>query len=144
MSKYVLDASAVLRYLDREPGFETVKRLLKESLTGETEVLMSAVNWGEVVYVLMRAHPGEAGRELAGKLRSTPLQIVPADIPDSEGAAIFKQEFNVPYADAFAGNLALREAAVLVTADFDFKRVPNHVLKIEFLPEKKSKGSKRN
>jgi hypothetical protein len=47
-----------------------------------------------------------------------------------------KERFHLPYADAFAGSLALRRAATLVTADFDFKSLPSGTLKIDFLPRK--------
>jgi predicted nucleic acid-binding protein len=49
---------------------------------------------------------------------------------------VFKCDYKVPYADAYAGSLALRENATLVTADFDFKNVPAGSMKIEFLPAK--------
>lgn len=44
----------------------------------------------------------------------------------------------MPHTDAFAGSLAFREKATLVTADFDFKSA-TRTIKIEFLPDKKSK-----
>src|SRR6266568_4482371 len=101
MSTYVLDASALLRYLDREPGFDRVAGLLKRATRGGIGLLVSAVNWGEMASVLYQVHAEEAGR--------------------------FKQDFKTPYADAFAGSLALREKATLVTADFDFKSAANTI-----------------
>jgi hypothetical protein len=58
-----------------------------------------------------------------------------------KAAAIFKYDFKVPYADAFAGALTLAHSAspqraTLVTADFDFKSIPAGTIKIEFLPPK--------
>jgi len=135
---YVLDASALLRYLDREPGFDRIAALLKQAARGVTGLLVSAVNWGEVVSVLYRVHGLSAARAMASKLRALPLTIVAVDADRSEEAGIFKQDFKVPYADAFAGSLALQEKAILVTADFDFKSA-TRVVKIEFLPDKKSK-----
>jgi ribonuclease VapC len=136
MSEYVLDASALLRYLDREPGFERIAAMLKQAATGGAGLLVSAVNWGEVVSVLYRAHGLSAARATALKLHALPLTIVAADADRAEEAGIFKQDFKVPYADAFAGALALREKAVLVTADFDFKPA-TRTIKVEFLPDKK-------
>ena len=136
MNEYVLDASALLRYLDREPGFDRVAALLKQAARGGIRLLVSAVNWGEVVSVLCRAHGLSAARATASKLRALPLTIVAADAERAEEAGIFKQDFKVPSADAFAGSLAFREKATLVTADFDFKTATRSV-KIEFLPEKK-------
>jgi predicted nucleic acid-binding protein len=140
MTEYVLDASALLRYLDREPGFDRIAALLKQATKGGIRLLVSAVNWGEVVSVLCRAHGLSAARATASKLRALPLEIVAVDADRAEEAGIFKQDFKVPYADAFAGSLAMREKATLVTADFDFKSATRSVT-IEFLPDKKSKPS---
>ena len=134
MSSFVLDASALLRYLDREPGFNRVAALLKQATRGDATLLVSAVNWGEVVSVLYRAH-GPAGRMTATKLRTLPFVVAAVDADGAERAGIFKQEFKVPYADAFAGSLAQAEKATLITADFDFKAA-SRAVKIEFLPDK--------
>jgi predicted nucleic acid-binding protein len=140
MTEYVLDASALLRYLDREPGFDRIAALLKQATRGGIQLLVSAVNWGEVVSVLCRAHGLSAARATASKLRALPLTIVAVDADRAEEAGIFKQDFKVPYADAFAGALAMREKATLVTADFDFKSATRSVA-VEFLPDKKSKSN---
>src|SRR5690349_7558578 len=121
MTEYVLDASALLRYLDREPGFDRIAALLKQAARGAAGLLVSAVNWGEVVSVLYRVHGLSAALSTASKLRVLPFAIVAADADRAEEAGVFKQDFKVPYADAFAGSLARREKATLVTADFDFK-----------------------
>jgi predicted nucleic acid-binding protein len=140
MNVYVLDASALLRYLDREPGFDRIAELLKQAARGDAGLLVSAVNWGELVSVLYRVHGPPVARITMQRLRALPLTIVSADANQSQEAGIFKQDFKVPYADAFAGSLAVREKATLVTADFDFKPAAR-TIKIEFLPHKKSKAT---
>ncbi|SRR6266436_3604657 len=140
MSAYVLDASALLRYLDREPGFDRIAQLLKLAAKGDVRLLVCAVNWGEVVSVLYRVHGLSVARVTTSKLRALPLTIAAVDTDQAERAGIFKQDFKVPYADAFAGSLAFGEKATLVTADFDFKATAQAV-KVEFLPDKKGKTS---
>ena len=135
MRAYVLDASALLRYLDRESGFERVASLLKQAAREDVRLLVSAVNWGEVASVLYKAHNASVARETISKLRALPLTITSVNADHAEEAGSFKQDFKTPYADAFAGALAFREKATLVTADFDFKPAA-HSLKIEFLPNK--------
>lgn len=132
---YVLDASSLLRFVDDEAGAGRIEDLLNQARTGRNELLLSAINWGEVVYVLVRAHgPGKARPVLDG-LASLPLKIVSATASHAEEAAWFKEQFKVPYADAFAGALARRENVTLVTADYDFKSVGT-AIKVEFLPAK--------
>ena len=51
---YVLDASAILRFTDKEVGFERVRDLLMQAAKGNIELLLSAVNWGELAGALYK------------------------------------------------------------------------------------------
>lgn len=140
---YVLDASAILRFTDKEPGYDRVRDLLYDAAQGSARVLLSAVNWGEIVTVLYKKDSQSADAILAN-LAALPITVVPVDANSAAEAGKFKWTFNVPYADAFAGALALScsqpshkpAAAALVTADYDFKNIPKGTIKIEFLPVK--------
>jgi predicted nucleic acid-binding protein len=137
---YVLDASAILRFTDKEAGFDRVRDLFIQAAQGDVELLLSAVNWGEIVAALYKRAGGLSDRmniaNLAANLAALPVKVVAADKDLAEGAAIFKYDFKVPFVDAFAGSLAVHENATLVTADYDFKSVPSGTIKIEFLPAK--------
>ena len=61
----ILDASALLRFLDDEPGAERVQQLLSRARRGEVKLLMSAVNWGELIYAVARKTGADAARALA-------------------------------------------------------------------------------
>lgn len=135
---YVLDASAILRFTDKEPGFDRIRSLLHDAAQGSTQLLLSAVNWGEIVTVSYRKDNRTAEAALAN-IAALPITIVPVDAAAAAEAGKFKWSFSVPYADAFAGALtASRKSdhATLVTADYDFKNVPRGTIKIEFLPAK--------
>jgi PIN domain nuclease of toxin-antitoxin system len=138
MTTYVLDASAILRFSDKEAGFDRVRDLFIEAAQGKAELLLSAVNWGEIVGALYKRAGGLSAltNNLAANLAALPLTVVPADKDLAASAAIFKYDFKVPFVDAFAGSLALHENATLVTADYDFKSDPSGTIKIEFLPAK--------
>ena len=133
--KYVLDASSLLLFLDDEAGAGRIEDLLNKARTGGNELLLSAINWGEVVYVLVRAHGTGRARPVLDSVASLPLKIVDVTASHAEEAAWFKEDFKVPYADAFAGALAQRENVTLVTADSDFKSVGT-AIRVEFLPPK--------
>ncbi len=139
---YVFDASAILRFTDREAGFERVRDLLYEAAEGSITILVSAVNWGEIVNVLYRKNGREA-ELILDNLTALPMAIVDVDAAAAADAGRFKWKFNVPYADAFAGALTLGLAksaeshpVTLVTADHDFRNVPKGTMRIEFLPTK--------
>jgi|SRR5271166_7555 len=135
-SKYVLDASALLRFIEDTPGGARVQELLFQLETGHCELLMSAVNWGEVYFVICRKKGEDRARWFSAKFRSLPAQIVPADYPEAENAAYFRKRFSLSYADAFAASLAASQHATLITGDYDFKTVAD-TIPVEFLPAKK-------
>lgn len=135
MRRYVIDASALLRYLEQEAGWQTVKKLFEDALDRRVELMMSAVNWGEVFYFMLKAHGVQAARQRAAQFSMMPMRITPVSPADAENAATFRQDSKVPYADSFAGSLAQKEKATLITADFDFKTVAG-VITVQFLPAK--------
>ena len=142
MTTYVLDASAVLRFTDKEAGFDRVRDLFVHAAQGKIALLLSAVNWGEIVGALYKRAGGlpmSASTNIGGlvaNLAALPLTIVAADKDLADAAAIFKHNFKLPFVDAFAGSLAFHQNATLVTADYDFKNVPSGTIQIEFLPTK--------
>ena len=136
MVTYVLDASAILRYLDRESGFDRVSEILKQHLAGHVRVVMSAVHCGEVAGVTCKNH-GRATLDLVlARLFAFGIEIVPANAERAIRSALIKFERRIPYADAFGVELASESSEhILVTADFDLKAAA-HDVKIEFLSRK--------
>lgn len=122
MKIYVLDASAVVRYLTNGIGEEKVDALIHRSRKLEVRLLISVVNWGEALYVLA----GMIGIEKATtalKTMSAVLESVAVDEELAEAAAILKHQTKLGYADCYAAALALRMDATLVTSDPDFKKL---------------------
>lgn len=135
MVAYVLDSSAILRYLDGEAGADRVSEIIKGHLAGRCEAILSALHWGEVAGITCKMH-GRAAMDLVlSRLSAFGLQIVPADATRAVDASLIKLKRDIPYVDAFGVELANSGDRVLVTADFDFKPASRDV-KIEFLPSK--------
>jgi len=131
-----LDASAPVRLLDSEPGSVRVKDILRGARRRECRVLISAVNWGEVVLAIARRFdPNLAGRVEAGMLLY-PIDIVPADAARAARAGKIKFRYNIGYADAFGAEIAFDSPDhVLLTGDYGVKPL-EHDIRIEFLPTK--------
>ena len=117
--------------------------LLQEAARGEARLLMSAVNWGEVVTAISK-RSGAQGDAILDNLAALPISVADVTASDAAEAGRFQFCYGVPYADAFAGALALKYqteaegviAPTLVTADNDFRKIPLGTIQIEFLPEK--------
>lgn len=127
MRATVFDSSAVLTLLLEQPGADLVEGLLAKASEADRHILISAVNWAEVLSVIERKH-GSAGVEHARRFESTmPLEVFPTDQEQAELAAALKNRVGLGLADAFAAALAKSRKADLVTGDLEFKPIQNEV-----------------
>ncbi len=127
MRAIVFDSYAVLALLFEEPGAERVEELLHTAGIADRPVLMTAMNWAEVLYRVERRQ-GRSGVEDAKRFeRTMPLDVVPADRDLAELAAGFKVRHKMSLADAFAAALAKHRKAELVTGDPNFKAVQGEI-----------------
>lgn len=128
MSKtYVLDANAVLNLVEDAGGAERMERLCQEAVHRGPPLLMSVVNWGEVLYYLWQRHGEEKARRTMGNLSRLPLDLVHVDLPQVEKASEIKAVHKIPYVDCLAAALAEAHGAVLVTSDRDFEKLGRRV-----------------
>ena len=127
----VLDSWAVISYFEGEPSGVKVRDILKAA-DSENLLLISRVNWGEVLYVIEGRY-GSSGREnVEHVMDQMNLEVIEADEAMTRAAAHLKAAHKLPYCDSFAAALALREKTALVTGDKDFKAIQSKIL-IEWL-----------
>ena len=136
MVRYVLDSSAILRYLDGEVGSDRVAEIIKDHMAGRCEAVICSLHWGEIAGQICQRRGAPAMELVLSRLSAFGIEIVPADADRAVRAALIKLKRRIPYVDAFGIELAADGAdRVFVTADFDFKPASRDV-KIEFLPAK--------
>jgi predicted nucleic acid-binding protein len=129
-----MDSSAALRYVDGGAGADRYEEILGACAALDAEVLISAVQWGEIAGKLRaRFGPSEDIRIL-GYLLPSEATVAPATAERAVRAAALKVDRKIGYADAFALDLAMEsKGRILVTADYDFQMVRD-LVEIEFLP----------
>jgi predicted nucleic acid-binding protein len=128
----LLDSHALLAFLERERGSESVKAALKAARATGIHLLMNDINVGEVYYTIARERSDESARSFLAHLERLPIRTVPNSLSDVLEAARIKARFAVSYADAFAVATAIREKAAVMTGDPEFKAVEGLVA-IEWL-----------
>ncbi len=90
-------------------------------------MLISAVNWAEVLYRVAREQ-GDAGVEDAKRFeRTMPVDVVAAELALAELAAEYKAAHKMSLADAFAAALAKQKKAELFTGHPEFKAVQRDI-----------------
>jgi PIN domain nuclease of toxin-antitoxin system len=136
MIAYVIDSSALLRFVDNEAGSGRVEEILMAGVSGKAGVNMSAVQWGEVAGKLRVHHGTRQETRILSELLPSEVEIVAVTGDRAVRAAHLKVDRKIAYADAFALELAMESVDhVLVTADYGFKAVDD-LARIEFLPAK--------
>ena len=127
MAPIVLDASALIAFLQQKEGGEKVTYLFEQASKQNKKLHIASVNWGEVYYYLLH----KKGKELADKvmmhLEGMPLEIVDVDKFLAKRAGFFKVTKNLAYSDSFVAALAQQMNAKLYTSDHDFKKVEHEI-----------------
>lgn len=129
MSSILFDSFALLRFFYQEAGSEKVAGLLKEATRNETPLLISAINVGELIYIVQRRSGEQAKLQMLVKLKSLDFTILPCPNELIFRAAELKARFAMSYADTFAVVSAIEHNATLVTGDPEFRHV-EHLVKI--------------
>ena len=110
-----------------QKGMEQVRDLFHKAAETDRPLLISAVNWAEVLYKAEQKR-GADGLETAKRFeRTMPLDVAPVDSELAEAAAHLKVVHNLGLADALAAALAIAKKAELVTADTEFKVLEKEV-----------------
>lgn len=132
MKTYVFDASALFIFLQRKPSSERVNELLKEGMHGGIEILMSAINYGEVHGAIQREYGPDRAASVMNAVKPLPIRLVDATPSRACAAADLKLKYKIYYVDSFAAALAFEHRATLVTSDADFRRL-GHQLSVFWL-----------
>jgi predicted nucleic acid-binding protein len=123
MKTYVFDASALFAFLQDKPGASKVGELLKEARGGRSQVLMSAVNYGEVYGLILREYGPEQALTAVHAVSPLPIEVLDVTAQRACKAADVKAKYKLYYVDSFAAALAIEYKAALVTGDSDFRKL---------------------
>ena len=127
MNSILFDSFALLRFFYQEPGAEKVRELLKEATESETPRLISAMNVGELIYIIRRRSGELAKLQMLVNLKSLGFTILPCSNEFIFRAAELKARYTMSYADTFALASAIEHTAPLVTGDPEFRQVEHLV-----------------
>ena len=117
VERYVLDACALIAYLNDEPGAEDVEDLLMLARQGQARLYVAAVNAYEIFYDCLKRDAATA-RQLVDDVYGLPLTVVEVlDRTLMERAGSFKVAYSVSLADSVALGLAQQLKARLVSCD---------------------------
>lgn len=125
--KRILDAHALLAFLEKENGFEKVENFFVSATEKDNYLLMTSVNYGEVYYIVLRECGQDKADEIERIIKTLPIEIIDVNIQLAKEAARLKALKKISYADCFAAALARLHKGEVVTGDREFKAVEDDV-----------------
>jgi len=130
--RIVFDAHAILRWTQKEPGYQKVKSLMVACREGSVSGYMNRLNLGEVHYKIIRALGPEAAKDFMENFLRLPITIVLPDEILTWKAAELKAQYPISYADCFTAATALIHNAAVVSGDPEFKKLIK-IVSVEWL-----------
>lgn len=123
----VLDSYALLAFFENQKGADRVAELIRHARDKDSSLLLSVVNWGEVLYIVEKTSGQKSARKIEEIIDTLPIEIVTVDRDIARIAAGFKSKKKLSYADCFAAALAKHKKTELVTGDKEFKEMENEI-----------------
>ncbi len=127
MKTTVLDSYALLAYIRDEAGRDAVSSLFAQAHDSGEPVLMTAVNLGEVYYIVLRRHGEAVLARVEQTVAALPIRVEAADEALAKEAALLKATRKMSYADCFAAALARQRGGRVVTGDPELQAVEDVV-----------------
>jgi ribonuclease VapC len=124
---FIFDSHALLKFFQKEKGYEKVFHLLEEIKKTGAAKYINAINLGEIIYSTKKEFGDQKKLEILANIERLDFTILP--IPNSLifRAAEYKAQYALSYADCFALASAVEHKATLVTGDPEFKKVEHLV-----------------
>jgi predicted nucleic acid-binding protein len=122
MKQILFDSHAILKWTQKEKGYQNVKSIMVACRDHSVKGYMNQINIGEVYYKTIRAVGIDKAKNFLENFLRLPIQII---LPDSEliwKASEIKAEYPISFADCFAAATALRYHATILTGDPEFKK----------------------
>jgi predicted nucleic acid-binding protein len=123
----IFDSHALLKFFQKEKGYEKVTQLLEEiRKTGATKYI-NAINLGEIIYSTKKEFGDQKKLEILANIERLNFTILPISNNLIFQAAEYKAQYSISYADCFALASAVEHKAILVTGDPEFRKVEHLV-----------------
>jgi len=130
-SKYLLDTSAILTFLEDEEGAERVESLLRQE-----EILLPYLVLLETYYITLQEQTEDVADRRYALLKQLPTTILwEVDEPTLLTASRFKAYHRLSLADAIIAAFAQRQGAILLHKDPELEAL-TEIVEQEILPYK--------
>lgn len=124
---FIFDSHALLKFFQKEKGYEKVVNLLEEIKKAGVTKYINAVNLGEIIYSTKREFGDQKKLEVLANIERLNFNILTVSNSLIFQAAEYKAQYRISYADCFILASAIEHKAIIVTGDPEFKNVEHLV-----------------
>ena len=135
---FVLDTSALLAFVQNEPGADRVEQILKSARERGCAAYISFISLAELYYVSWQEAGCSAALEMVVHVKALPLSVVESTERLTLFAGSIKANHRCSLADAFIVATASQVGGILVHKDPEIEQVKG-IISTEKLPYKTSK-----
>jgi predicted nucleic acid-binding protein len=115
---YVLDACALLAFINKESGFDNVNRLMREAKCKKIHIIMNQINLFEVYYTTVKTRGKDVADGVLQLVQKHPITIIHGLTYNvMEEAARMKITYNMSMGDSIAAAESMVGNGTLVTSD---------------------------
>ena len=142
ISRYVLDTSALLAYIEDEEGADLVESLLERAEQDQIILLVSFITTTEIFYLSLREQGESVARERLDLLDQLPLVRVESSPSACLVAGRLKAKHSISLADSWIAALSRLYDARLVHKDPEFEALRGEVdlLPLPYKPTQSQSG----
>ena len=126
---FVFDSYALLKFFQKEKGYEKIVRLLEKIKKSGGVQYINAINLGEIIYSTKREFGDQRKLEVLANIERLKFTVLPVPNALIFQAAEYKGQYGISYADCFALASAVEHKAIIVTGDPEFKKV-EHLIEV--------------
>ncbi|MGR3319137.1 MAG: type II toxin-antitoxin system VapC family toxin, partial [Candidatus Anammoxibacter sp.] len=112
---YIFDSHSLLKYFQKEDGFEKVIKHLTYIKENKIDKYLNAINLGEIIYITKREFGDQKKIEVLANIERLNFVILPISNSLIFQAAEYKADYSISYADCFTLASAREHQAVIVT-----------------------------
>jgi predicted nucleic acid-binding protein len=126
----IVDTWAAIAYLKKEgEAGATMRRYIKRAEAGNTRLVMSLVNLGELYYRTIQMTDIADADERLRRFRKLPIEMAPVREPLAMEAGRIKARYRISYADSFVVATARLEGGPVLTGDPEILALPREVVR---------------
>jgi predicted nucleic acid-binding protein len=123
MKRYVLDASALIAFLEDRSGAAVIEDLLGKAAANQQFLQMSVVGWGELYTAISRGKGHDTAGQKMEDLEQLPIELADVDSALTRSAAELSVQHKLSYLSCIGAVTAKARKATFVTTEKGFESV---------------------